>query len=159
MAVSTRATLAIVCSPSLTTYILLISTAVRVYSSPWTCQCPPQTNSLCRRSNLPSHPLQDLQQPPKHCYVWANWNWGGMFVCSELGAFFFVFLAKHNHLNWNLQLYITFFFKKNCKSPNMKFYTKQLNTGGLHAYKIKATSVNFSSRWVSTDFFFHSTKI
>lgn len=155
MAVSTRATLAFVCSPSPTTYILLIGTAVRVYSSPWSCQCPPQTNSLCRWPNLPSHPLQDLQQPPKHCCVWANWNWDGMLFCSELGAFF-RFLSKTQSFKLKLSRVFT---KKTCKSQNMKFYTKQLNTGGLHAYKIKASSVNFSSRWVSTDFFFHSTKI
>lgn len=56
---------------------------VQVYSLPRTCQCPPQTNSLCRGSNLPSHSLQDLQQTSKHCYFWANRIWGMLF-CTEL---------------------------------------------------------------------------
>lgn len=60
--------------------VILLGTAPQVYSLPRTCQCPPQTNSLCCGSNLPSHSLQDLQQPPKHCYVWANRIWGMLFL-------------------------------------------------------------------------------
>uniref|UniRef100_K3YWM2 Uncharacterized protein n=1 Tax=Setaria italica TaxID=4555 RepID=K3YWM2_SETIT len=70
-AMSTPETLAIVssCAPTIYTPPDESNCFIQVYSLPRTCQCPPQTNSLCRGSNLPAPSLQDLQKPSNDGYV------------------------------------------------------------------------------------------